>query len=72
MREFEVRLTSIRRLKKPHQFAGRIGTVCFHVDEEKELYRLGATFVIRPLIATGEQLAEHMLDPTHEIDSSNI
>ncbi|MGZ8241318.1 MAG: hypothetical protein ACXWTK_07350 [Methylobacter sp.] len=61
MPEFEVRSSSIMQLKS-HQFPGHIGTVCFHDDEERELYRLGATFVIHPLIQAGKQLAEYMLD----------
>jgi len=40
MPEFEVRASSIKQLKAL-QFAGSIGTVCFHNDEESELYRLG-------------------------------
>ena len=60
MPEFEVRSSSIKRLKEL-QFDGYIGTVCFHGNEESELYRLGASFVIHPLIEAGKQLAEHML-----------
>lgn len=67
MPEFEVRASSIKQLKDL-QFAGCIGTVCFHNNEESELYRLGATFVIHPLIEAGKQLAEHMLDATREMD----
>ncbi|MCK9394295.1 MAG: cation:proton antiporter [Methylobacter sp.] len=61
MPEFEVRSSSIKQLKNL-QFAGSIGTVCFHTGEESELYRLGANFVIHPLIEAGKQLTEHMLD----------
>jgi DNA-binding LacI/PurR family transcriptional regulator len=61
MPEFEVRASSIKQLKL-RQFTGHIGTICFHDDEESKLYRLGATFVIHPLIEAGKQLAEQMLD----------
>ena len=61
MPEFEVRSSSIKQLKNL-QFVGCIGTVCFHTHEEIELYRLGATFVIHPLIEAGKQLSEHMLN----------
>ncbi len=67
MPEFEVRSSSIMQLKS-HQFTGHIGTVCFHADEERELYRLGATFVIHPLIEAGKQLAEHMLDSPRKME----
>jgi len=67
MPEFEARSSSIKQLKNL-QFAGNIGTLCFHNDEESELYRLGATFVIHPLIEAGKQLAEHMLASTCKVD----
>jgi len=61
MPEFEVRVSSIKQLKN-RQFTGHIGTVCFDDDEESNLYKLGATFVIHPLMEAGKQLAEQMLD----------
>ncbi|MGZ5031241.1 MAG: cation:proton antiporter domain-containing protein [Methylobacter sp.] len=64
---FKVRSSSIKQLKNL-RFSGSIGTVCFHAHEENELYRLGATFVIHPLIEAGRQLTEHMLDSTRKID----
>jgi predicted Kef-type K+ transport protein len=67
MPEFEARSSSIKQLKS-HQFSGHIGTVCFYADEERELYRLGATFVIHPLIEAGKQLAEHMLDSLRKME----
>lgn len=67
MPEFEARSSSIKQLKNL-QFAGCIGTVCFHTHEENELYRLGATFVIHPLIEAGKQLTEHMLSSTRKMD----
>jgi len=67
MPEFEARSSSIKQLKNL-QFTGNIGTLCFHNDEESELYRLGATFVIHPLIEAGKQLAEHMLASTCKVD----
>lgn len=63
--EFEVRLSAIKQLKM-RQFTGYIGTVCFHADEEADLYALGATFVIHPLIEAGKQLAEQMLNSTRK------
>jgi len=68
MPELEVRISSIRRLKTLG-FTGHIGTVCFHVDEELELYRLGATFVIQPLMEAGKQLAEQMLGAVRKAGS---
>lgn len=65
MPEFEARSSSIRQLKSL-QFAGSIGTICFHSHEEDELYRLGATFVIHPFIEAGKQLTEQMLKSTHK------
>lgn len=66
MPEPEVRLSSIKQLKM-RQFSGHIGTICFHKNEEIELYALGATFVIHPLIEAGKQLAEQMLNSTRVI-----
>lgn len=66
--EFEVRLSAVKQLKI-RQFQGHIGTVCFHVDEETELYALGATFVIHPLHEAGKQLAEQMLEANRQIQS---
>jgi predicted Kef-type K+ transport protein len=63
--EFEVRLSAIKQLKMRH-FPGYIGTVCFHADEESELYTLGASFVIHPLIEAGKQLAEQMLNSSRK------
>ncbi len=60
MPEFEVRASAISQLKACH-FDGQIGTICFSGNEERELYHLGATFVIHPLIEAGKQLAERML-----------
>ncbi|MDP1664864.1 MAG: cation:proton antiporter [Methylobacter sp.] len=67
MPAFEVRSSSIKQLKN-RQFAGSIGTVCFHNHEESKLYRLGATFVIHPFIEAGKQLTEHMLGSTRKMD----
>ncbi|MFZ2407131.1 MAG: cation:proton antiporter [Methylobacter sp.] len=67
MPEFDVRSSSIKQLKNL-QFAGCIGTICFHANEESELYRLGATFVIHPLIEAGKQLTEQMLSSTGKIE----
>ena len=67
MPEFEVRSSSIKQLKTL-QFAGSIGTICFHNHEENELYRLGATFVIHPFIEAGKQLTEQMLRSTRKMD----
>jgi predicted Kef-type K+ transport protein len=67
MPAFEARSSSIKQLKNL-QFAGSIGTICFHSHEESELYRLGATFVIHPFIEAGKQLTEHMLRSTQKID----
>jgi hypothetical protein len=64
---FEVRSSSIRQLKNL-QFSGSIGTICFHDHEESELYDLGATFVIHPLIEAGKQLTGQLLDSAYQTD----
>jgi glutathione-regulated potassium-efflux system ancillary protein KefC len=69
--EFEVRAMAIKQLKKRH-FAGRIGTICFHDNEERELYRLGATFVIHPLMEAGKQLVEQILDSVRKIQDESV
>ena len=68
MPEFEVRVSSIKQLKM-RQFTGHIGTVCFDGNEESKLHRLGATFVIHPLIEAGKQLAEQMLDASRKVQA---
>ncbi|MDO9104801.1 MAG: cation:proton antiporter [Methylovulum sp.] len=60
--EFEVRCSAIMQLKA-RQYKGHIGTVCFDASEESELYRLGASSVIHPLMEAGKQLAGRMLEP---------
>ncbi|MGZ5052472.1 MAG: cation:proton antiporter domain-containing protein [Methylobacter sp.] len=69
MPAFEVRSSSMKQLKN-RQYAGTIGTICFHAHEEKELYRLGATFLMHPFIEAGKQLTQQMLEaPKTESDS---
>lgn len=58
--DFDVRCSSITQLRN-RGFRGQIGTICYFQDEQEELLRLGATFVIHPLIEAGNQMAEHML-----------
>ncbi|WFP50578.1 cation:proton antiporter [Methylomonas sp. EFPC3] len=58
--DVETRLLAISQLRK-RGFKGRIGTLCHHQDEEPELNRAGADFVIHPLVEAGNQLARNML-----------
>lgn len=58
---FEVRGVAIGQLRK-RGFAGQIGTICYFGEEERELIRLGASFVIHPLVEAGNQLAKQILD----------
>jgi glutathione-regulated potassium-efflux system ancillary protein KefC len=64
MPEFSVRCSAVKQLKL-RQFSGHIGAVCFHADEENELYQLGVNFVVHPLIEAGTKLAEQMLESRH-------
>ena len=38
-----------------------IGAICYQIEDEQKLRRLGASFVIHPLVEAGKQLAEQML-----------
>jgi predicted Kef-type K+ transport protein len=59
--EFTLRCTAIIQLRN-RGFLGKIGTLCYYDDEQQELLRLGANFVIHPLIEAGNQMARCMLD----------
>lgn len=58
---FEVRGAAINQLRK-RGFAGQIGTICYYDDEEKYLRRVGANFVIHPLIEAGNQLVRLIVE----------
>jgi len=58
--DFDLRCAAITQLRN-RGFRGQIGTICYYQDEQEELLRLGASFVIHPLIEAGNQMAEHML-----------
>ena len=57
---YENRLNTIKHLRK-HGFSGVIGAICYQIEDEQKLRRLGASFVIHPLVEAGKQLAEQML-----------
>ncbi len=57
---FEARAIAISQLRK-RGFEGKLGTICYHRSEERELKQLGASFVIHPLVEAGNQLARQML-----------
>lgn len=57
---FEVRLAAVDQLRK-RGFWGQIGSICYHGEEEQELRRSGANYVIHPLIEAGNRLAGLML-----------
>lgn len=65
---FDIRSIAISQLRK-RGFEGQIGTICYHSDEEVQLKRLGANFIIHPLVEAGNQLAKQML--SGEIQESN-
>lgn len=58
--EFNIRCSAITQLRNLG-FQGTIGTIYYYDDEQLELMRLGASYVIHPLAEAGNQMAEHML-----------
>lgn len=58
--DFDLRCSAIMQLRN-RGFGGQIGTICYYSDEQEELMRLGANFVIHPLIEAGNQMAAQML-----------
>lgn len=58
--EFNLRCSAIIQLRN-RGFLGKIGTLCYFDEEQTELLRLGANFVIHPLIEAGNQMASQML-----------
>jgi len=58
---FEARCIAIGQLRK-RGFSGQVGTIFYHSDEELQLKRLGANFVIHPLVEAGNQLAKQILN----------
>ena len=57
---FENRINAIGQLRQ-RDFIGTIGTICYLVEDEQQLLRQGASFVIHPLVEAGNQLAQQML-----------
>lgn len=57
---FEHRCAAIHQLRK-RGFKGKIGTICYHSEEEPELIRLGANIIIHPLVEAGNQLVKQVL-----------
>ncbi|WP_347986125.1 cation:proton antiporter family protein [Methylomonas sp. AM2-LC] len=57
---FDNRIRAISQLRK-NGFKGKIGTICYLVDDEWLLTKHGASFVIHPLVEAGVQLANQML-----------
>lgn len=58
---FEARLVAVGQLRK-RGYTGQISCICYHGVEEVQLLRLGADFVIHPLIEAGNRLARLMLE----------
>lgn len=58
--EFNIRCSATTQLRNLG-FQGTIGTIYYYDDEQLELMRLGASYVIHPLAEAGNQMAEHML-----------
>ncbi|MCQ8102658.1 cation:proton antiporter [Methylomonas sp. SURF-2] len=59
--DFDLRFSAIQQLKH-RGFKGKIGTICYYSDEQVELQRLGADFVVHPLYEAGNRMADHMLN----------
>ena len=57
---YHQRINAIKKLRK-HKFCGLIGSICYLVDDEKQLLNAGATFVIHPMDEAGKRLAEQIL-----------
>lgn len=57
---FENRIMAINHLRK-QGFKGLIGTICYQSENEQQLLKPGASFVIHPLDEAGKQLAKQML-----------
>ncbi|MGZ8191025.1 MAG: cation:proton antiporter domain-containing protein [Methylococcaceae bacterium] len=57
---FDIRINAIRQLRN-RDFNGLIGTICYHSEEERQLNRQGASFVIHPLVEAGNQLARQIV-----------
>jgi glutathione-regulated potassium-efflux system ancillary protein KefC len=58
--EFDARCSAVRLLRK-RGYQGRIGTICYHPEEQQQLGLLGADFMIHPLVEAGNQLARQIL-----------
>ncbi|MCQ8127423.1 cation:proton antiporter domain-containing protein [Methylomonas rivi] len=58
--QFSLRCSAVTQLRQ-RGFRGKIGTIGYYDDEQEELMRLGADFVIHPLIEAGNQMARQML-----------
>ena len=57
---YHQRINAIKKLRK-NKFCGLIGSICYLVDDEKQLLNAGATFVIHPMDEAGKRLAEQIL-----------
>lgn len=57
---FENRMNTISQLRK-RRFTGVIGTICYQIEDEQQLLKQGASFVIHPLVEAGNQLAKQMM-----------
>lgn len=60
MPDFNSRCSALNQLRNGG-FEGKIGTLCYEQSEQDELMRLGADFVIHPLIEAGNLIARQML-----------
>lgn len=63
--DFDARCSAVRQLRK-RGYIGQIGTICYLTEEQQELGRLGADFMIHPLVEAGNQLARHILGDKFE------
>jgi glutathione-regulated potassium-efflux system ancillary protein KefC len=63
--DFDARCSAVRQLRK-RGYKGKIGTISYLIEEQQELGRLGADFMIHPLVEAGNQLARHILGDKFE------
>lgn len=59
--QFDLRCSAVTQLRN-RGFTGKIGTLCYFDEEQEDLVRLGASFVIHPLSEAGNQMARQMLN----------
>ena len=67
--EFELRRKTVKQLLLKG-FKGRIGTICYHSEEQKVLKELGAQYIIHPFYEAGCQLVKQITSNSLNKDST--